>query len=483
MLNGMEIVRLDFVETGTYNDMGLRPYVSNVDVGGVQMLQEATAGGRHLSAASMAGVAGQILRPSATTQGGISIANGWGERRLRFIMEVQSTPFAGGVVVQYLTGYTDHADVTYTRLLDPNMRLYFNNSITCRRATEMTPMGAVSRQALSDASHLLVGHYNPQSPGTSAMTMRPQDVFDTIGASVLDMGTESVHDLRSAFAGESMKKSRRSNGAAPTYLSRLLTTYQTAQAQADGEAAFDDTMSQAASLSRESLMSADKLLHFMRTQTQLQEGGCLTYGELCGLDPRLDSIARVSIVGNAAKIQTHNRGDTEHWNGNMHETVMATILGHSVPAIMLDLMLTKLAFVATNQTLHGGFDIRIVGAMSFAEIDLTPYLVMFEDRLRAEVLTDLSMSNMFSLNLQCEFDVLGESSIQIGLESNPIVPFVIPSFCDALMTPVMTNNSFNLKQIAHDVGSLADNLQVDYSPRNTNYPPAPELRYANPGNI
>lgn len=154
----MNITKLILVETGTYNDMALRPFHTQFNQQSQLQLTEATRGGRNLSSSNLAGIAGQIIQPSAMALGTVSIDNGWNTRRFRFFMRVEHENRFGDTIVQFLTGYTDHCDTTLqSRFVDPNMRLYFNNSITMREVVEMTNFGRVKRLTMADASQILVG--------------------------------------------------------------------------------------------------------------------------------------------------------------------------------------------------------------------------------------------------------------------------------------------------------------------------------------
>lgn len=496
-MSNMVVTRLILAETGTYNDMALRPFQSNVNGEVVRQMQEATRGGTMLQPSNLAGLAGSVVRPSSEAQGVVSIEQGWSAPRFRFMMEVRHTPFAGGETVQYLTGYTDHVGVSHGGHLDPNMRLYFNNSIMTRVVTEYTPAGHINRQTVSDASHIITGNYAPDfnTMHRTAHTMRPEDVFGTMNTfrlrDVID-DPNDLFDTRTTFAQGTMKKSRRSNGAAPTYLSRLMSTWGNTLAGADTNASEGEIYARAAGDVREGLISQDTFLNVLQMNTSLQEGSSITYNELNMISPGLDDRTQVIMSTGAVRtttLQNHHVGQTEHWGGTTNETIVATIMAHSVPAIMMDLMLTKVAFMVTNQTLNGQYDVSILGMASFAEgIDLTPYGNAFQSRLINEVMVDLTQNNMIGVQIQGQVDVLGESRFSISFNGGPFIEYAVPSFADALMAPIITNNADNLRILASDVEALADNLQGgSLAPQQTGYHhsahSAENFDYANHGSV
>lgn len=472
----MRITRLLFTETGTYNDMALRPYQAYADVPLLNAMKEATHGGTNLQPSVLAGIAGSVLRPATQSMGAVSIINNWDTPRLRFLMEVVHTDSLLGESVQYLTGYTDHVGVNWqTGSIDPRMQLYINNSIQTRRILETTAVGTMNRQAVVSAAQLLSGEYTPdfRNVHQNTFTMRPQDVFMTMGASVLREHNSHIIDTRQAFSAGNLKLSARSNTSAPSYLSRVMKGYRTAMQTADTTDDMALMMEKAVGVVPEPTLSTDPFLGLaQRRHTALLEHSWISYGELLGISPELDHIVTLVARKNSPYMMHHERGQSERWEGTTHETILATVLSHSVPSLMMDLMLTKLAFLVTNQTLDGSFQIQFAHATGFAQgVDLTPYLQLFEQRLVTEVLRDLTHNNQLGVSLSLQFDILGDTVLDISVNSGPVIRYVTPSFCDALMAPVITNNSQNLHALANDISTLVENLEVDHSVRHNQYSP------------
>lgn len=460
-----KICKALFVETGTYNDLVSRPWDTHVDIPVLHAFQEATRGGTSISAATLSGVAGAMMRPQTEGEGLIAIANGWDTRRLRFMLEIEHEQSFGGRLRQYVTGYTNHVGVVTgmngQTIIDPNMMLYLNNSITLTSVQEQTPMGIILRSTVADVSHVLSGTYAPAFNGNGNVThtMRPEDVFSTMSLGVLS-DTSNVFDGRTTFAQGMVKKSARNNGSAPTYLSKVLNAHQYGMSLDQNNGAdLVEVTNNARGMVLEGLVADDMFLGRLSRETSLSQGSSLTYSELCSLDSTLDSRVVVSLSKPTVQ-DTHRRGDTENWNNRMPETVAATMLCSSVPSLMTQLMLTGIAFMATNRTMTGEYDVRILGQKSFVEgMDLTPYLQMFQQRLEVEVLRNLSSNNQipFAVTMQC--DLLGETTVDISIGDGPMVPFNNPQFSDALSAPVVTQNVGTVRQMASDIETLASNLE------------------------
>lgn len=469
------ITKLLMVETGTYNDMAYRPFQTQVDLPTLQTLQEATMGGSKITPENISGIAGGLLRPTAQAQGVVNIPNGFAEPRFRFLMELEFTGINGTSTRQVFTGYSDYLGISHGGHIDPNMRLFFNTAISMRVVPDYSASGLIHRATVNDASHILLGEYNPSMHrGFNNMghyTMRPEDLFCSMQANFLgNAEQEPVMDMRTSFGVGAIKKSRRSNGSAPVFLSKTMNAMKSAMDATDGAGDFPEILDRAAGQVREQLISNDPFLKTLQQQTQLMEGGSITYGELMAISPDLDGRAVVILAKGVAAQQNHMVGQTEHWMGSSMETVTATTLSHSVPSIMMDLMLTKITFSATNRTLDGQFHIQIMQCEGFSQnVDLSPYLDMFVNRLQVEILRDLTLNNAIDIALTMAVDVIGETRIDIGMNGNPTIPYATPSFCDSLTAPVIASSQQHLNSLSMDIENMREALGVHHQSAGAQY--------------
>lgn len=464
------IARALLVETGTYNDLTYRPYQTNYSMSSLMEFQEVTQGGRFITPDAIAGVSGKFLKPSGEPEKDsmgrpmiVGVDNGWGQSRFRFLLEVVTRNHWGGTR-QFVSGYTDHPGANMSGDINPQMRLYINNVVTMRDVEEVTPTGRSVRSTVADASHILNGEYSPGfgHTGNTPLTMRPEDVFSKM--STLDM--TDVTDCRLNFAG-GVKKSRRSNGSAPNYVSKVLESYRQAheddsQSPADMFGMLDNARGKVV----EPTLSGDSFLFTLKRETSFVEGTSVAWGELVGLHPELnrDDITIVQFATGQAGQQLHHQGQTEHFNGTTLETVACVALAHSVPSLMMDLMLLKIQFGATNRTLNGQYDVYVTGANSFTQgVDLTPYFNSFINRLKSEVLQGLSENNLIDFEFTMVADILGETRISISMNGGPVIDYAFPSFCDALFTPVVTHHDETINQLAFEIQNLASSIGVTHA--------------------
>ncbi len=468
--NNMTIERLMFFEVGSYHALALRPYQTHTDPQSLNIFNDVTLGGTNLNPNAIAQGCDGLVRPAAQHAGVVNIAGGWDQSRMVFLMNV-SVEKMGVKIYQVLSGYTDYMGLSLQGSLDPNMVLHFNNSVEIRQSQILGANGRQIQMAVRDASHILTdstgGTNQAGGWGASpsalnyACSMRPQDIFSRTGGSAIlqeQVYTNSAVDSRVSFM-QGPKKSRRSNTSAPIYLSRLLTAQQTAERNSMDAMDDDITIHNAAKgqVMEQSMMD-DSFISSLDAYSTIMTTGSISYGQLCQVNTHLDNICEV--VKQKAGGPIHHGRDANHWNGANNETLIATILSHSVPALMLDLMLLGVEFTATNSTMDNDYAVAVTGANSFAEnIDLTPYVTRFIDRLKLEILTDVSRRNRLSFGIHMRCDIIADTTIDITLDGNT-ERFTMPSFCDALAAPVFTNNRGDLDKVANDIMSISTNLEA-----------------------
>lgn len=467
------ITKLLFTPTGTYNDQFLRPFHlgENVDLQSMSILQEITKGGRTINPGILAPYSGQLLRPSADLTHQIQIANGYGEQRLRFMMEVESVAM-GANLISYVTGWTDypgyHRVNSQNTVIDPNMKLYFNNTVTLQHSTYGAEHGNAVRSNVIDTSHLLWGSYNPsfnEDQSQVAMTTRPEDIFSIMEVS-MQAGGQQYSDGRLLFADLLPKKSRRSNELSNVYMSTVLSNYRDSVTNAQGGVGgAAEAMSFAIGNVAESVINEDPLFHAICRTLSFNEDGSITYGALCTVSPGLDHVTAVA-GGESKYVQAlHQRGaGTANLNAATPECLAATTVAREVPAIMSDLMLTGIMFTATNDTFGGNYEVEISpNYLSFAQMDMTRYIETFRQRLIGTVLQGLSNNRMTKFHMTVQVDMFGEIYVNISLNGGPVTPHCFTAFDDASKAPVMTYNQNAVFGLVSDFDQVANNLDIKHS--------------------
>lgn len=466
-----------FVETGTYNDITFRPYETNIKNRQlVDTLYEATQGGQNVDPSSLGLVASQIVKPksqvSATDQA--TIPNGWKEKRLRFIIDLDvlgsGTEYTIRKIIQ---GYTDYSSLSRSGKLDPNMKLYINNVFGLRNTVIQNPNQQATKLAGVIESTQLLRSLNPETNGMidlSTYTMRPYDVLGiNQSRSIVDYNPHHapgiapvVQDFRAGFSDFSVKRSKRKNNNPSNYLNDLITGHQMKELHSremgnDSLGGYKGAMN----VYSEGYISNDPFLHQLNCiSDNFRAMGFLTWGELSALFPDMDVKSTIIAINSVRKIGQYNyihaSGDTEHWYGSGNETVWATILSQSIPSLMIDCLMCKLVFSATNESLDGNLHIEILDARGYIDgLDLTDLIKTFKTRLHVEVLNGLSNNNLINFSLRMDTDINNDTKIGVRVANHYMVEFATPTFCDSLFSPVITTNNQTLERIANDLNTLS----------------------------
>ncbi len=484
----MQVVSLRFVETGTYNPMYNRNYETTVTNAGTEALSQATQGGHRVNAFALAGAAREFISPAAQVgqMDMVHLSNGWDTRRLRFMAEIHYPSMAGGKVIQYVSGWTDHLGVSMQHSVDGNMILHFHNSILMQEVQEHTPLGPRMVRRITNAAHILAqqdwAHVAAGAMGGSVNPtrfLRPEDLMSQLsGVNTYGAGSRMM-DMRQQFGvGRPIVKSNYHNGSLSQYVSTVMHGQIEAMRKADYDDRPETIFGQASGIIREDTMAQDNFLSFLSERQLLSPGGTIRYGELLSLDPMIDHVAEFYVGGQVQQQQlapVHQMGQTAAWNGVGHETLFAHILAQSLPAAGLDNMLTRFSFSATNRLsaaevgtlgvnqfgmgqaapLHKVF---LSQAFGLAEVGLDEMMLRLKTLMECQILPDVSRGNQIPYTVHGSVDVFGESRFNIAIDNGPAYDFCVPSFCDNLIVSEITTKVGHLGQVASDFSFVVDNI-------------------------
>lgn len=460
----IEIVKIIMQETGTYNTMMRRPFESNLN-GNIQktILENCEKVGR-ITPNLLTGVAGQFVMPSATPERPVNIVNGWNTRRFKFFMEVRTTSHMGTVVTEFITGYTDQMGASLMGSLDPNMTFYINTVNIAKNAVRTTPLGTQNVQSIVDCSHLL---YQTDYQGIHGLNnshkMRPEDVFVTMQNVQLEEasntfgGQADFLDTRTQITKKPIKATRRFNSS-PIFVSSVLDSYvQTKRQAMGGHTDLEITDTAAASVAS-ARVNEDPFITLLRNRTGL-DGSTFTVRELLNIDPTVESRIIVTPLNPALRATLPQAGQTQHWQSADFETQFATALSQAVPGYMLDNCLQSVKFRATNMEMGGNITVLLTDYGTLLQgIDVSPYLGAFSFVLEKTVLADLTQNNMIPFTLDMTCNLLSDSIINLSINGSPFVPYVVPCFCDNLMSPLVTADKNRLNVLAKDIATVVDYL-------------------------
>lgn len=469
--SNIRVVRLVMQETGTYNPQFARPYSTQVDGHVIDTLVNRVmdSTNKRVDSGTLSGLTGSFLSPTASPESQIGIVNGWNEKRIKFLLELQvEYNVLGMSTTQYVQGYTSYSGISHAGSIDPQMDFYINSVIHTRKQRITTPMGVQTMETLTENSHVISSHKSQDMyvPGQQRI-MRPQDVFTSISMSHMpgtfeepgsSAGLGGYYDARVVLKEEAVK-SRRSNGLAGTFASSILDANSVATSLADFGQDQDAMLEAARKEVLEMPAAVDPFLAAMTNISRSIVSNRFRMSDLRILDPNVDNVTNYVIPGPTQMAQMHQTGMTAEWKGSDKLTHAACILSNAVPSLMMDLMINSVVFKSTNNSVMGQPITAIVNGKSFTNMDLSRNFELFAHRFEREIVNDLTFGNNIPYMLEMTVDLLGETWLRISMDGSPFYDYVTPSYCDNLFIPVITTEPDTVQRMANDFEQLNQGIR------------------------
>ena len=474
--------------TPGYASMYRRPYLPNLSQDARVVLGEVGAN-TGWSAAAIAPVAATMLLPQIQTESQAFIANGWDSERCVCNLKIVHGTNESGTVkyVQYLTGYTNHMGMIKHPngliVVDPNMEVYFNNSLIYQETVYTNGMG-ISQVSIVpvDASQLVMGNAAASMYDPRDYSLRPADVYSTINSSILmettnrydnsrgtQPATANLYDSRVQFQqGTPFKKSSRSNLSPSNYLSKLLTTAADVALQNAGIPTDPGEVStQIQSGLAEGYITSDQTLRAMLDRTGLAENRFVRWGELIQLYPNLESVVVKAGMDSAQVQGAVGMTGSADFAAASYSCVLAHTLYNTATSIMMEDMISTIHISGNNMSATnittginaGDFMLNTTYAESF--IDGRPVELIcegFKSRLVAELLVGFTRHNHVPIAFNIAMSMFGESVVDISYNNEMMERYPFPAFADSAFTPILTANRTNLMTLASETRALNSSL-------------------------
>lgn len=465
------VTRMIMQETGTYNPMFSRPYYTDMNGGVVESIASRVSefGVRGIQPIALNNVALNFLKPTATPQAEIAIPYGWQERRIRFIMEVQVDYNTGTTVKYFLQGYTDFPGVSQQGHVAPEMAFIINSLIGVTQVNLTTPYGGtqITDKVIESSQILVENRLGNNIHNNQKFMMRPQDIFVGMHSAYLQQSynvdnQSDFVDARYLMRSEPVQ-SNRSNNVSANYLAKVIDSNTYGREIVNYGSGTGDILTRARSTAMEPQLLDNPVI---RRLSELSGGmgvkNIFTFSDFEKLDPNISNVTDFITLGSVLQIGqanvVHEAGQTEYWVGSDLITQQATIISHSIPALMMEMMISKIMFTSTNHTLNCSIDTRIIDAMSLTSADLRQNYDLFLVRLEREILMPMCFNGQESFSLEMNIDMFGETWINLSIGNSPSIQFVIPSFCDTLCSPVVTQSMTNFETLVSDFETMLGNV-------------------------
>lgn len=463
----IRISKMIMQETGSFNPMFSRPYTTYVDQHKIdciaQRINESPT--KNVSPAAFAGLTSDILVPDATPRGEIILPNGFNERRIRFIMEVNVISNMGSEFTYYFMGYSDYLGISHNDSVDPNMNFYINSFVRVSKLPMQTPNGTMIRDIINQVANVINGSIQYQFTNQEQYLMRPQDIFTGIQSSFLQQSYPSYVDYRDSrhILNNNSVCSKRSNCLPTNYISEIVSDYAVSKQTAGFGGNNDDIYTRAKDLVAESRINENIFIRALSDIKGYPESTVFTFNDLIRIDPNIQAVTQLFKLGLPAKQQLHQVGQTAYWHGTDRITQAATYLANAVPALMMELLFTQITFTSTNHDISGRNYSNILDYRSLTDADLSYNFNVFINRLERELLYDLTFGNQELYTLEMSVNLLDQTYITLSLGNEPPTTFAVPSFCDSLMLPTQCYNQNAFATVVHDFEQILNNIDGSFN--------------------
>lgn len=465
----MRGLRLTLIEVGDVPDQYRRPYKLTMDGRTVNIVRDTIErSGGNVRPSMLANILGESLAPSTEVETVRPTEGSWQDARYRFILEVEveePSRYGNGLRV-IVCGYTDRVDTSHNGHLAPDLRMYVNSIVGVSDWYDTSRGQPILRSRVTDNYQVMLGEYNPGVRGGSDWKMRPVDIFNTLELNdelKSDDPNEETVDTRSSFT-QGVDTNRRCNNQRTHYLTRLITAD---AAGGNNASVFSDQFTpigkqrnaMAADNIQETTVYNNRFLELLMrnndTSKKLRRKGYFEFEDLCVISSngRLDGLD--DIVDVYDRRQMRNSYESESWRSGRLETVIANTIAQEVPSIMVDCLMSSLSFTCSNMT---PYRFNPDDNTEFAVLDATTFIAgdfgkeifkVFENRFLLEVFKMISRNGEIGITLEVDVEISGGTTIDIGIDGQPLERYYFPTFCDSLLVPTLTEDSRNLDDLAN----------------------------------
>lgn len=471
-MTNIGIRQLQLIETGTYNQMFVRPYSVNFD-GAVcaQLSDRIMRAGRDVGDTLLAGLTSEVLKPAANCEAPALIPNDWNTKRVRFMLVIDFTHRTGSKGTYWIQGYTSHAGVSPTGFIDPNMVFYANSCTVTGEQQMLSPMGVITEEVLRESFQILRGNGGDIfTQNNLVYSMRPEDIFYAMQRAHLDYNQElsanGVHDCRSVLSSRPFISNRKSN-IPSHYMGKVMNNSlmhtQMAQYLDDTE----DVQRRVQQSLQEHPLYENMFFHFISNSRPGSPANEFTLNELIKLQADLANRTRfiklTEYMRAHSALPTPEAGNSAHWAGVDIVTQKAAFLIESIPAIMMQSLMSVVSFRATNFGMHGQNQIVFSDIRSISKVPNTTIAALFKNLFEQMILPDITMGGMIPYSLEMSCDVSGDTWVTLQLDTQPAMTFSAPSFSDSLYSPVITTSRDHFEETGYKMNTLISHISENLS--------------------
>lgn len=500
---GLSILVITLVETGTYDPEFLRPYVVSANRDDIDMFSDVVAEeGGQVSSAAVAGIASRIMNYKHTVSDRdlVEIENGWDEKRFSFIFEVierERDEFDSfnpdKEVVTYISGFTDCLDIASRTNVNRGSRSSADIFIAPETVFYVSNVRRIERNTrrIKTNNQLIVPAYYKNNKYRSSrdelFTLRPKDVFTTQSVnSIMDRNRDVARINNSnKLTGSQIKPSRATNLSPASYLAytvSALTRAETSFNQTDAYGNYDSQQGQRDSvyskaksmLIEDTAYEANSFLQLLRYNSSFGQDQSFTWREIKEIfgGHQIEDLTEIHQTDSIKQDTRQARaGDGAGWDNNSNagrNAVFATVLKQALPGYAVESMIYACRIEASNILSRSDELDAIAGALvTVSDIVWATKLTQdMEDRLADEfeqviacnILRDLSLNNAIDYDIVVELNWRFDSFINVAIEGGEMLEFPTAGFANSLTSPIITTSQDTTDVIGQELNSIVNSI-------------------------
>jgi len=446
----VNVIKFLLVESKRYKDVWLRPYELNVGHDDLNKVKHIVEESMQTSSRDMAGALvnneiPNILTPSSMPLERANIANGWGEKRFKFVLLIEiSYPNTNTVELDYIQGYSDFFDISYKGNIDDNMRFVINTVSTFKRTYDAMT-GSVLTVPASSFNIVIDETKSINNNFKSNKLMRPVDI--ALGVASLKSMEDNDEDIVQMSNVGSVNNPELVDKTTILPSDHVATTIKHAIKAKDSTALLGNDGDTVTQLVGQLTTPVPLNIPILRALSSIrQQFETFTLRDLQLLDPAVANpqSGKVKVIvgdqlPNMTLPQELLSEDTAETYDASLETRLSLVIHEAVAVILNKSILNSITFEIDN---YNGQPVgNVLDSSSFIDgINLPVYATAFINMFIDKAWNSISNNNFMPIKLLVTAMLESDTTIVLSIDGKPHIIYRYPTFADSKFLPLITNN-------------------------------------------
>jgi len=421
-----------------------------------------------LSAATLANNAPDMVRLSSTPTGIVKVPNGWGTRRLRFIMEVEAVS-PDITTISYVQGFSEYHDPTISGRIDDKMEFYINSITEVNKFLDpITGAFKITPSRTYNVVNNIIGEPEYQEEinlGASDLKfIRTEDILGDLQTleSAAAWGGDSLDTEVKLVSGAVTEGSTvdKKEASGINYLTKTLNNFIESASMSQNSFDSKQVLRDAKDKSAAKNIMKNPFIFMLHAATKSLTVTSFTMEQLTSIAPNLPSVTHLFGGSN---LSTTGIGtsvlDTNNVMDNMQPdvtTIIANTIAHSISSIMLDNLLMLFSVSFTNAT--GEPVVTVTDAGSIIDgLNAIPYANKAKIAIANILMPEVTRLNTRLIDVIIGSEIYTETTISISINGEPPKVYRYPTYADGLYTPTLANDAIK-QTTANNVSNMIDEI-------------------------